>query len=135
EGFHAIWIHALEEARGLRHARLRFGADAWTTPTVIDPEICACCWNKLKVGKDGALFALYRDQEPSDMALATSSDGGRTWQRTGPAGNFNWEFNGCPHVGGGLTFASGDREESHLLATVWTGHPDTGGAYVLRSED
>lgn len=135
ERFHVVWIHAHDLERSLRYAQLRFGRKAWTAPTVIDPEICACCWNQLQVAEDGTLVALYRDQDPSDMSLAVSDDKGETWRRVGPAGNFDWQFNGCPHVGGGLALGTGPFATSPLLATVWTGHPEKGGAYVLHSND
>jgi hypothetical protein len=136
DAFHAIWIHAEGEERSLRHARLAFGSGAWAPPSVIDPRICACCWNRLKVGGDGSLYALYRDQEPSDMGFAVSQDDGRTWETRGHAGSYDWRFEGCPHVGGGLAVAGGSVADSPvLLATVWTGHEGHHGAYILRSDD
>jgi hypothetical protein len=102
---------------------------------VIDPHICACCWNKLKVGSDGTLFALYRDQEPSDMAMALSTDRGRTWAPAGAVGQFDWHFQGCPHVGAGLALGFPGTGGHLLLSSVWTGHPEKGGAYLLRSDD
>jgi hypothetical protein len=124
--FHAVWIHAVGDERSLRHARLDFGADRWSDATVIDEKICACCWNEIKVAPDGAAYVLYRDQEPSDMSVASSRDGGATWQRIGHPGQFDWNFDGCPHVGGGLALA-GDQ----VLASVWTGETKSAGAYVV----
>src|SRR5690606_2587896 len=34
--FHAAWIHAEEEERSLRHARMDFGAENWTVPKILD---------------------------------------------------------------------------------------------------
>jgi hypothetical protein len=133
DGFHAVWIHAVGEERSLRYARLDAGAAQWSPAAVVDPHICACCWNELRVNPDGTLIALYRDQQPSDMSVATSRDGGATWTSAGHAGQFDWVFDGCPHVGGGLaTLAGRDGKPDTLLATVWTGAPKTTGAYVLR---
>jgi hypothetical protein len=130
DGFHVVWIHAVGDERSLRHAALPFGASTWSDATVVDPFICACCWNELKVSPDGGLLALYRDQQPSDMALSASRDGGATWQSAGRAGEFNWAFDGCPHVGGGLALHGRDP----LKATAWTGNGAAAGAYVLRRD-
>jgi hypothetical protein len=97
---------------------------------VVDPKICACCWNELKVEPDGTVLALYRDQAPSDMVLAVSGDAGRTWQSAGRAGEFDWQFDGCPHVGGGIATVSGGKD-ARVITTVWTGKEGATGAYVL----
>lgn len=132
DSFHAVWIHARGDERSLRHARLEQDAATWAPPTIIDPDICACCWNTLEVGADGRLFVLYRDQDPSDMALAVSDDSGSHWHRIGSVGAFGWHFNGCPHVGGSLLLPADD---AALFATVWTGDPAARGAYRLVSRD
>ncbi|MEX2381016.1 MAG: sialidase family protein [Opitutales bacterium] len=133
--FHAVWIHAEGEERSLRYAQLPFGEDRWSEPVVIDPHICACCWNTLTISEDGALVALYRGQDPSDMGLAISRDRGGSWDVSGPVGAFDWDFNGCPHVGGGLAAGPGAGGAMSILASVWTGHPEHAGGYLLRSED
>lgn len=129
--------------RSLRHARLDFGARRWSGATVIDPRICACCWNDLKAAADGSLYALYRDQEPSDMSLAVSPDGGATWQPAGHVGRFDWHFNGCPHVGGAVAPPPASTTSpgapagglAPVMASVWTGQSKHAGAYVVRSDD
>ncbi len=132
--FHAVWIHARGDERSLRHSRLMFDTDRWSNPVVVDPHICACCWNRLEVAGDGKLVALYRDKNPSDMAMAMSADGGRTWERLGHVGPFDWRFDGCPHVGGGLAAGQGGNAGT-VLASVWSGHPGHAGAYIMRSDD
>ncbi len=130
-GLHAIWIHAEGDERSLRHARRDIGAEEWSVPKVIDPHICACCWNRLEVAGDGTLVALYRDHAPSDMALAVSEDRGQTWEKRGHVGRFDWDFQGCPHVGGGLALGT----NGDLFATVWSGHEEHTGAYLMRSDN
>ena len=61
-----------------------------------------------------------------------TTDGGTTWQRTGPVGAFAWGFDGCPHVGGALAVGA-DATTVHAL--VWTGHDTKRGAYALTSTD
>jgi hypothetical protein len=129
--FHVVWIHAAGDERSLRHAALPFGAASWSPAAVVDPHVCACCWNELTVGRDGTILALYRDQQPSDMSLSLSRDGGVTWQPAGRAGPFNWNFDGCPHVGGGIASAADTPGTQATLATVWTGNAAATGAYVV----
>lgn len=102
QGFHVVWIHAQGEERSLRYARSGDPTKEWTPPAVIDPKICACCWNRMVATPDGKLATLYRGIDTSDMRLATSDDAGKTWTRRGTVGVFDWRFQGCPHVGGGL---------------------------------
>jgi hypothetical protein len=47
------------------------------------------------------------------------------------AGAFDWRFQGCPHVGGGLA-ATSDRR---LHALSWTGEEEHAGLYALSSSD
>ena len=52
----------------------------------------------------------------------------------GAQGEFNWEFPGCPHVGGGIAVTQRDGVEQ-LHALVWTGHEERHGLYRVRSTD
>lgn len=134
-GFHVIWIHAAGAERSLRYSRFRLEQQAWSEPTVIDPQICACCWNRLATTEDGRLVALYRDIAPSDMGVATSEDGGTSWQLQNPAGDFDWFFQGCPHVGGGLSVTLPGEKRMNILTSIWTGHSDRAGAHAFTSAD
>jgi hypothetical protein len=64
----------------------------------------------------GNVHVLFRDKDPRDMALVTLTPGGASWKPPVPVGKFDWQFGGCPHVGGGLK-----AEGSRLHALVWTG--------------
>lgn len=132
--FHAVWLDGRDGAQGLRGASSRDGGARWAPTVSIDTRTCECCWNKTLSTGPGSVAVLYRDKDPRDMALAASDDGGATWRRKGPVGAFNWGFDGCPHVGGGLaqTTAAG---RSYLHAVVWTGAEQAAGVHVLRSDD
>jgi Neuraminidase (sialidase) len=64
------------------------------------------------------------------MALMQSTDQGLSWNRAGIVGNFNWQFVGCPRIGGALAI-----NENTIYSSVWTGLENKAGLYVLRSED
>jgi hypothetical protein len=77
---------------------------------------------------------LYRDNEPRDMALMRSIDQGDIWQAKTTVGDFHWKFEGCPHIGGGLTGTDADHP-AHRHALVWTGAEPKPGLYHLHSEN
>lgn len=131
--FHLVWLDDRDENgyQGLRYARSLDVGQHWDFAQTIDASTCSCCWNRLLVSADPAINVLYRDMQPRDMALAQSSDSGASWQRLSTVGEFNWQFDGCPHNGGGLTQA----ENGDLHSLVWTGAENRVGLYHLQSAD
>lgn len=131
--FHLVWLDDREENgyQGLRYARSRTNGQSWESRQTVDDSTCSCCWNRLQVTKNGDINVLYRDMSPRDMAMAQSTDSGESWRQLGRVANFNWEFDGCPHNGGGLTEAG----VGQLHASIWTGKEPNAGLYQSRSED
>jgi hypothetical protein len=130
--FHAVWLDSRDGGQGLRVSSSTDEGQTWSAATTIDARTCECCWNTVAESGDSGLVVLYRDKDPRDMALTRSTDGGRTWTRTGAVGAFGWAFDGCPHVGGAL--APG-RLPGGLHALVWTGHDERRGAHAVHSAD
>jgi Neuraminidase (sialidase) len=133
-GFHLAWLDARAGPKGLIHARSDDGGVTWNRNVIVDAETCECCWNTLATAPGGRVLLLYRDKNPRDMALAASADGGRSWTAPVPVGRFNWTFEGCPHVGGGLATAQ-TAAGLRAYAVVWTGRADAAGVYTLASPD
>ncbi len=133
--FHLLWLDSRDGKQGLRAATSTDAGKTWSRNVTVKPETCECCWNALAIGPNGTLHALFRDKTPRDMALATSPDRGLTWSPPVKVGRFDWEFQGCPHVGGSLALrpTSGDAYSLHAL--VWTGVTGKSGAYHLASGD
>lgn len=131
--FHAVWLDDRDENgyQGVRYARSSDVGRQWELAQTIDDSSCSCCWNRLAIANDGKVNVLYRDMEPRDMALAQSADAGVSWRRLSTVGAFNWKFEGCPHNGGGLTYAS----DQSLHAVVWTGAENKTGLYHMQSAD
>lgn len=138
KAFHLVWLDDREKQRGLRHASSIDGGKTWSKNTTIDEFVCACCWNTLRAVKHGErtrLWVLYRDIEPSDMGVAVSDDGGKSWQRQGHAGAFEWIFKGCPHVGGGVVALPAEAgKAAPMLAAIWTGKLDSIGCHLVRGD-
>lgn len=132
--FHAFWLDSRDGAPGLRASLSSDGGRTWSANRTLDLRTCECCWNKALALQDESLLLLYRDRDPRDMALAASGDGGRSWQRRWTVGAFDWGFNGCPHIGGGLAASSGNGAR-YLHAAVWTGAEGREGIHALRSSD
>ncbi len=132
--FHLTWLDTREGKRGLRHARSTDGGRSWSKNDTADAETCECCWNAIATGPDGKVGILYRDKGPRDMAVAWCPEPGKDWPAPVNLGGFQWEFQGCPHVGGGLA-AGGTAELPVWHAVVWTGKEDSVGIHYLASLD
>ena len=131
--FHLTWLDDRNGQRGLRYARSTDAGKSWTANMTVDAETCECCWNAMAVGADGSVGILYRDKAPRDMSVALLGKGEKQW-RSHRAGEFGWDFNGCPHVGGGIVMG-GTSAAPVLHSTVWTGLQPHVGVYYLRSSD
>jgi putative intracellular protease/amidase/YHS domain-containing protein len=132
--FHLVWLDSRDGAQGLRYARSTDGGASWSRNQTLDDETCECCWNAVATGPGGTVAVLYRDKAPRDMAMVRSADGGETWTRTGLVGEFDWDIEGCPHVGGGLAVVPGDGPPT-IHSVVWTGRAGRDGVYYLGSKD
>lgn len=128
--FHLVWLDSRGPGKGLRYANSKDGGKTWSKNATLKPDTCECCWNTLAVGADGSVHALFRDKNPRDMAVISSTDHGARWSDPAKVGRFNWDFAGCPHVGGGLIVRG-----STLHALVWTGATGHSGTYHLSSPD
>lgn len=128
--FHLVWLDSRGGPKGLRYANSRDGGKSWSKNATLKAETCECCWNTLAVGAEGRVQVLFRDKNPRDMAVISSADSGVRWGEPAKVGQFNWEFQGCPHVGGSL-LARG----AQLHALVWTGAAGHAGLHHLVSGD
>lgn len=128
--FHAVWLDSRTGQQGLYHARSIDGGLTWSSDRVLDRQTCPCCRNTLATNASNRLYTLYRDIEPRDMAVTRSTDSGSGWQRLATVGEFDWQFDACPHTGGGLAV-----DDQGAYATVWTGEQEHAGVHFLKSKD
>ncbi len=135
----AVWLDSRSRnkstrpAQGLQYAYSEDGGLSWLEDKTLDEQTCSCCWNTIKSDGDGNTFVLYRDKHPSDMSIGRLTQD-HHWQYLNHVGSFNWDFQGCPHIGGGLDFQK--TSTTHRLhAVIGTGHPDHAGIHYLFSED
>lgn len=134
--FHAVWLEDPDENgyQSLRYTRSIDSGKQWSQPVTLDDSTCSCCPNTFALSPKNELNVLYRDMTPRDMSLMQSSDSGLTWRRTSTVGSFNWNFEGCPHVGGGLGYIEID-DVAQLHSVVWTGVEEKPGLYYLSSSN
>lgn len=137
---HATWLDKRDPqlstpgAQGLRYAYSQDEDKTWSNNMTLDDVVCACCWTKSLGDKNGNLYVLYRDKEPSDMALGMVGSNDHKWTRLSKVGEFNWKFSGCPHIGGGLAInQTGARKELHAI--IGTRKQENAGVYHLVSSD
>jgi len=130
-----VWLDSREQvgkgSQGLRYSNSYDGGLTWSKNITLDQQTCACCWNTARFDNSGQFYVLYRDKNPSDMALGQVNQQ-QQWQRLNTVGEFNWDFEGCPHIGGG--FAIGNKQ-NQFHTTVSTGHEQYLGVYYLNSID
>jgi hypothetical protein len=119
--FVAAWIDRSSNAK-LLASTSEDGGRSWTPPAALDEDICECCWNTAHAS-GGTVSVLFRDKDPRDMKVASSTDGGKTWS-IAPAGPQGWKINSCPHAGGAL---AGD---AALHALSYTGREGAMGLHV-----
>jgi hypothetical protein len=132
---HLVWLDSRDGRQGLRYANSANGGRAWSRNVTLKSGTCECCWNQLATGGDGSVFALFRDKEPRDMAMVALLDGGSRWRPAVTVGRFDWNFQGCPHVGGGMAVEQTADGATRLHALVWSGADGRAGVHHLQSSD
>lgn len=135
--FHLVWLGKRsddQKLKSLMYAKSVDDGATWSEPLDVDDATCECCWNRLSLDSGGNLYTIYRDIDPRDMSAAKIERDGSEWNSLGRVGAFDWQFNGCPHVGGDLVAWPNDTSTS-LHAMVWTGKDESEGVYYVRSLD
>jgi len=139
DAMHAIWLDSragasgLSASQGLHYAKSTDGGISWQKNITLDDMSCSCCWNTIKSDREGNSYVLYRDKQPSDFSIGMINSQ-KTWQYLNHVGDFNWQFEGCPHIGGGLDFQYIDNQK-RIHAIVGTGHSEYLGIHALYSVD
>ncbi|WP_035678785.1 sialidase family protein [Flavobacterium limnosediminis] len=82
------------------------GKNGFQNEKPVGETTCQCCRTDLYVGKNGIIYAAYRDiidEEIRDMVLCYSSDNGKTFSAPKRISADDWKINGCPHTGPTMT--------------------------------
>jgi hypothetical protein len=98
-------------------------------------EACPCCKTSLAVARGGRVYVGWRQVLPGDfrhIAVASSNDGGETFDAPVVVSDDRWELRGCPVSGPALAAGDGER-----LTVLWftAGDAGTAGLYSSESSD
>ncbi len=83
----------------------------------IAPGVCYCCKTSIATGANGTLVAAWRHVYTGnirDIALAKSSDGGRTFSSPVRVSEDNWVLDGCPENGPAVAI-----DQANAIHVVW----------------
>ncbi len=139
QALHAVWLDSrishsdIEARQGLRYARSIDGGLSWQKNITLDNKTCSCCWNTINTDTNGNAYVLYRDKQPSDLSITVINPQQQS-KYISHVGAFNWQFDGCPHIGGGFDFQD-TNGKNRIHAVVGTGHPKHLGIHYLYSDD
>ena len=79
-------------------------------PVVVAPDVCPCCSPALIADDESNLHVAWRTTDAENvrsMAVATSTDSGKTWSDPMAIPEVGWKINGCPHSGPALAIHEG----------------------------
>lgn len=123
-----VWLDGRDRATGgssTYFAVSRDGGRSFSKNLKVDGGSCPCCRTALAVGKDGAIFVVWRkvyEKNTREMVMATSHDAGASFGKPAVVGNDQWVINGCPHRGAGIGI-----DRAGAAHVIWysegAGHP------------
>lgn len=109
------------------------GTDGFGDERLISEPTCQCCRTSLYSDRHGNIHALYRSILPGnirDMMHLVSTDEGETFSSPQRIYPDNWELEGCPHTGPGMTETA-----SGVHFTWYTGAKDRGAFYANSADN
>lgn len=98
-------------------------------------EVCPCCKTALAVAGDGRVYVGWRQVLPGDfrhIAVASSNDGGETFDAPTVVSDDRWELRGCPVSGPALAAGHGGAVRVLWYTAGEAGRP---GLYSAESAD
>lgn len=96
----AAGAHAGAPRQDVYHAAIAL--DGAIAESHIARDVCFCCKTAVGVGPSGRLMVAWRHIFPEsmrDIAMATSTDGGRTFNQAVRVNEDKWQLSGCPDDG------------------------------------
>lgn len=155
---HALWLDGRHAGAGMAHHHNSTGATAvpeaagsprqdimhasWSpngslTETEVAPNVCFCCKTAIAFGPDRSLYAAWRHIYPTsmrDIAVARSTDAGRTFDAPTRVSLDNWQLSGCPDDGPAMVV-----DAANVIHVVWPtlvpGTPPSKGIFYAYSTD
>jgi BNR repeat-like domain len=98
--------HHMESNRELFLAYSTDDGRTFSANQRIATDVCPCCKTALAIGPDGHVYVSWRQVLPGDfrhIAVAGSTDGGKTFSTPVIVSDDQWVLKGCPVSGAGLS--------------------------------
>jgi len=121
---HVAWLDGRAADRGAAARSMRqdifhavWRKDGSHEETTVATGVCFCCKTAVAAGPDGAVYVAWRHIYPTnlrDIAVARSTDGGKTFSAPVRVSEDGWQIAGCPDDGPALAV-----DESGTLHVVW----------------
>jgi hypothetical protein len=124
-----------EQNRELFFAASGDGGRTFSPNRRVATEACPCCKTALAVSGEGRVYVGWRQVLPGDfrhIAVASSNDGGETFNAPTVVSDDRWELRGCPVSGPALAAGEGG-----ALRVLWytAGEAGRPGLYSAESAD
>ncbi len=128
-------MHAMESNREVFAAYSEDGGRTISPNQMVAREACPCCKTALTTAADGHVYVGWRQVLKGDfrhIAVATSSDRGRTFSTPVIVSDDQWAIAGCPVSGPALSAG-----ENGMLRVLWYTEGEAGarGLYLAQSLD
>ena len=124
--------HGAEANRELFVASSNDGGKTFSANQLIAREVCPCCKTSLAIAPDGRIYVSWRQVLPGDLrhiAVASSSDQGKTFSSPVIVSDDRWTIAGCPVSGSSLSVSS-----DGTLQILWYSAGEAGPTGIYRSQ-
>jgi hypothetical protein len=127
--------HHMESNRELFYATSMDGGHTFSANQRVASDVCPCCKTALAVSSDGHLYLSWRQVLPGDLrhiAVAASSDQGKTFSSPKIVSDDQWVLAGCPVSGPSVSV-----DKNGVLSVLWYSAGTNGqtGLYWSQSND
>ncbi len=127
--------HGEEANRELFVASSNDGGKTLSAKQLVAREVCPCCKTSLATAPGGSVYVSWRQVLPGDLrhiAVASSSDQGKTFSSPVIVSDDRWTIAGCPVSGSSLSVLS-----DGTLQVLWYSAGEAGpkGIYHSKSQD
>jgi BNR repeat-like domain len=125
----------IESNRDLFYATSMDGGRTFSANQRVASDVCPCCKTAVAVSSDGHLYLSWRQVLPGDLrhiAVASSSDQGKTFSAPKIVSDDQWVIAGCPVSGPSLSV-----DKDGVLSVLWYSGGANGrtGLYWSQSND
>jgi len=141
---YVVWLDGREKTSHVEHrgaaiylARSTDGGGSFEKSIQVANDACPCCRPSIAFTDENTVHVGFRKifaGDERDMAIASSTDGGKTWNSPVRIGDDHWQIQGCPHSGPSLATV-GKRlfvswftvHEKEQQSYIFLAHSDDGG--------